>query len=271
MKKTGIVLFVAAVLSASSLWAKEKKAKAPKEQVVIVGTEGAYPPYNFVDKKGNVDGYDIDVIKAIDERIPGYTFKFEPTAWDGIFVALESGKFDIIVSQISRNSEREKKYLFPEQPYFYGFSVIAFKKGRTDIKNTKDLWGKTVAAGVGTYNTTWLEEYNKKNGNPIKIQYTDGNAALYYKDIADGRVDATLTDPITTDNFAKENNLPLEWVVLDEQDTAPAYFLFANNKNGEKYRELIEKALEEIKADGTLSKISIKWFGKDYSIPPKKD
>lgn len=68
MKKTGIVLFVAAVLSASSLWAKEKKAKAPKEQVVIVGTEGAYPPYNFVDKKGNVDGYDIDVIKAIDER-----------------------------------------------------------------------------------------------------------------------------------------------------------------------------------------------------------
>lgn len=65
--------------------------------------------------------------------------------------------------------------------------------------------------------------------------------------------------------------LPLEWVVLDEQETAPAYFLFANNKNGETYRDLIEKALEEIRADGTLSKISIKWFGKDYSVPPTKN
>lgn len=269
MKKIGLILILAASLSTFAFGAK--KAKAAKEKVVIVGTEGAYPPYNFVNKKGEADGYDIDVIKAIDERIPGITFKFEPTAWDGIFVALESGKFDIIASQISWNAEREKKYLFPKEPYFYGFSVIAFKKGRTDIKNTKDLWGKTVAAGVGTYNTTWLEEYNKKNGNPVKIQYTDGNAALFFKDIADGRVDATLTDPITTDNFAKENKLPLEWVVLDEQDTAPAYFLFANNKNGEKYRELIEKALEEIKADGTLSKISLKWFGKDYSVPPKKN
>ena len=271
MKKTSFILILAAVLSSTVLFAKEKKAKAPKEQVLLVGTEGVYPPYNFVNKKGEADGYDIDVIKAIDERIPGITFKFEPTAWDGIFVALESGKFDIIASQIGRNAEREKKYLFPDTPYFYGFSIIAYKKGRTDIKNTKDLYGKTVAAPVGSYNTTWLEEYNKKNGNPIKIQYYDGNAAVFYKDIADGRVDATLNDPITTDTFAKENHLPLEWVVLDEQDTAPVYFLFANNANGKKYRDLIEPALKEIIADGTLSKISIKWFGQDYSLPPKKN
>ena len=63
---------------------------------------------------------------SIDERIPGITFKFEPTAWDGIFVALESGKFDIIASQIGRNAEREKKYLFPDTPYFYGFFSYCF-------------------------------------------------------------------------------------------------------------------------------------------------
>ena len=271
MKKTLFIFILALLASSAMLSAKDNKAKASEEKVVIVGTEGAYPPYNFINGNGEVDGYDIDVIKAIDERIPGITFKFEPTAWDGIFVALQAGKFDIIASQISRNAEREKKYLFPKDPYFYGFSVIAFKKGRTDIKTTKDLWGKTVAAGVGTYNTTWLEEYNKNNGNKVKIQYTDGNAALFFKDIADGRVDATLADPITVDNFAKENKLPLEWVVLDEQDAAPAYFLFANNKNGKKYRGLIEKALDEVKADGTLTAISIKWFGKDYSVPPAKN
>ena len=271
MKKIGAALLLASLFSASSLWAAPKNKKASKEKVVIVGTEGAYPPYNFVNKKGEADGYDIDVIKAIDERISGITFKFEPTAWDGIFVALESGKFDIIASQICKNAEREKKYLFSQSPYFYGYSVIVFKKGRTDIRNTKDLYGKTVVAGVGSYNTTWLEEYNKKNGNPINIAYGDGNVAVGFKDIADGKVDANLNDPITASTFAKENNLPLDWVVLDEQETAPVYFLFANNKNGKQYRDLIEKALQEIRADGTLAKISLKWFGEDYSVPPKKN
>ena len=271
MKKIILIGLVATVLASSiTVGAKPKKTKIPKEQIVTVGTEGAYPPYNFVNKKGEADGYDIDVMKAIAEHIPGITFRFEPTAWDGIFVALESGKFDIMASQISKNAEREKKYLFADNPYFYGYSVIAYKKGRTDIQNTKDLHGKTVTAGVGSYNTTWLEEYNRRNGNPIKVQYNDGNAAVFFKDIADGRVDATLTDPVTTDTYAKENNLPLDWVVLDEQDTAPAYFLFANNKNGQKYKELVDKALQEIIADGTLSRISIKWFGKDYSVPPVK-
>lgn len=108
MKKIGAILLLAGVFSASLLWAAPKNKKAAKEKVVIVGTEGAYPPYNFVNKKGEADGYDIDVIKAIDERIPGITFKFEPTAWDGIFVALESGKFDIIASQIGKNAERRR-------------------------------------------------------------------------------------------------------------------------------------------------------------------
>ncbi len=259
------VLITTAALLCAKPEKKAKTSKVSKEKVVIVGTEGAYPPYNFVRDDGIADGYDMDVIKALDEKIPGVTFKFQPTAWDGIFVALESGKFDIIASQISKNKEREAKYLFSEQPYLYSFGAIAFKKGRTDIKSIEDLHGKTVAAGVGSYFTTWLENYNKEHNNAIKIQYYDGNAAVFFNDIANGRVDATLTDPVTTDLFVKESNLALDYVIRTDEPPAPAYILFANTKKGRENKALIDKAFEEIVADGTLSKISEKWFGQDFT------
>lgn len=239
---------------------------APKQaSVVIVGTEGAYPPYNFINDKGEVDGYDASVIKALDERIDEFSFKFEPTAWDAIFVALESGKFDIIASQIAKNPKREAAYLFAQQPYLYGRGAIIFKNGRTDISSIEDLHGKTVAAGVGSYNTTWLEEYNAANGDPITIEYYDGNVALMLQDIASGRVDATLNDPITTQLIIDEQGLDLTFVLRSDVDASPVYLLFANNENGKRYKEVIDKALNEIIQDGTLAKLSEQWFGADYT------
>jgi ABC-type amino acid transport substrate-binding protein len=238
-----------------------------KDEIIVVGTEGAYPPYNFVEKDGTVNGYDADVIRALDARIAGVTFKFQPTAWDAIFVALESGKFDVIASQIAKNKAREAKYLFSDSPYLYGYGAIVFKKGRTDIKKISDLHGKTVVAGVGSYNTSWLENYNKANGNPIKIAYYDGNVALMFADIVNGRVDATLNDPVTTDDFIAKQNLALDYVIRADQDPSPVYLLFAKNANGARYKKLVDKALADIIADGTLAKLSIKWLGKDYTTP----
>ena len=267
-RKAILAVAIIAVVFGQAFAGGAKDTKKQGDEIVIVGTEGAYPPYNFVEKDGTVNGYDADVIRALDEQIPGITFKFEPTAWDGIFVALESGKFSIIASQIAKNEKREAKYLFADKPYLYGYSAIIFKKGRTDIKSVKDLHGKTVAAGVGSYNTTWLENYNKENGNPIKIQYYDGNVALFFNDIANGRVDATLNDPVTTDLFIKEQNLPLEYVIRDDKPASPVYLLFAKNDNGARYKKLIDQAFDKIVANGSLAKISVKWLGKDYTVAP---
>lgn len=265
-KKLSVAILIIAgfFLATNSLSAQSAKPQG-KDEVIVVGLEGAYPPYNFIEKDGTVGGYDADVIRAIDERTDGFTFRFEPTAWDAIFVALESGKFDIIANQISKNKAREEKYLFSDAPYLYGYGAIIFKKGRVDIKTIADLHGKTVAAGIGSYNTSWLENYNSTNGNLIKIQYYDGNVAFMFADVASGRVDATLNDPITTNLFITNQNLPLDYVLRTDRDATPVFLLFSRTEKGARDKKLVDKALASLIADGTLSRLSVKWFGKDFT------
>ena len=234
-------------------------------EVVIIGTEGAYPPYNFIAKDGTVDGYDAAVARAVDELIPEIEFKFQPTAWDSIFVALESGNFDMIVSQIAKNEAREEKYQFAEIPYAYSVSSIIIKSDRTDIKSIEDLHGKTVAAGIGSNNTTWLEEYNKEHDNAINIEYYDGDVKLMLQDIISGRVDATVNDPVTVKLIADEQGLDVKTIIATELGINPVYFLYAKTDNGTKYKELIDTALQTLKDNGTLSKLSTQYLGADYT------
>ncbi|EST10992.1 transporter substrate-binding domain-containing protein [Sporolactobacillus laevolacticus] len=245
--------------------AASTKKNTVKVTTVNVGTEGAYPPYNYVDKNGKADGYDIAVMRAVDKKVQSLKFNYVPTAWDSIFVALESGKFDIIASDLGKNPEREKKYLFSEQPYLYGSSQIIYKAGRTDIKSLKDLYGKTVAAGVGTNTTTALEHFNKENGNKIKIKYTDGNINNALQEIDSKRVDATISSIITTKLTAKKLGIKIDGTTAPELGISPIHLLFVKNDKGSKYQKLIDKALIELRKDGTLKKLSIKYLGKDYT------
>ncbi|TQI66385.1 transporter substrate-binding domain-containing protein [Clostridium sp. KNHs216] len=254
----------AADTSASSA-AAAPASSGTKVETVVVGTEGAYPPFNYVNSDGTVDGYDIAVVRALDELIPEVEFKFQPTAWDSIFVALESGKFDMIASQIAKNPSREEKYQFSELPYSYAGNSIIYKGGRTDIHSLKDLHGKTVAAGVGSNNTVWLEDYNKKNNNAIKLKYYDGDVTLMLQDIISGRVDATINSEVTTKLIAEKQNLDLGYALAPELGIKPEFFLFSKNEKGTEYKKLIDKALKTLTDNGTLVEISKKYLGEDYS------
>ena len=257
-----IAALVAALALLLSLTAT---AFATEPKVVKVGTEAAYPPFNYTTETGDVDGYDVAVIRAIDELIPELTFEFVPTAWDSIFVALESGKFDLIANQINKNPAREEKYQFSELPYSYAGNSIIFKAGRTDIKGIADLHGKTVAAGVGSYNTTWLEEYNAKNGNPITINYYDGNVSLILQDIVSGRVDATLNSEVTTKLIAEELKLDLGYTLIDDTGITEQYLLFSKSETAGEIKPLVDAALKTLVETGKLGELSTQYLGADYS------
>jgi len=259
LRKTS-ALFLAAVLTLSFT-----AALATETKVVYVGTEAAYPPFNYTTETGELDGYDIAVVRALDELIPDVSFEFVPTAWDSIFVALESGKFDLIANQINKSPAREEKYQFSALPYSYAGNSIIFKSGRTDIKTLTDLHGKTVAAGVGNYNTTWLEEYNAANGNPISIAYYDGNIALILQDIVTGRVDATLNSEVTTRLIADELKLDLGYQLIDNTGITAQYLLFSRSETSNEIKFLVDTALQTLIDSGSLSQISIQYLGADYS------
>ena len=263
MKKVLLVLLVlGTIISASFCKSKNKEKKG--NEVIRVAVEGTWKPYNYVDEKGVLTGYDIDVINAVNERIPGVTLKFEPTSWDGMLLALETGRYDIVLCEVKKNPEREKRYLYADIPYNYDYPAIAFKD-TTDIKTAEDLFGKTVIVGAASSYQEWIDAFNAKNGGKIKVLYAgnDATTVSIFTDVITGRADATLDSPVAIENLKKDQKWPLKAIPADPNLLTPTYFVYARSKRGEYVKSLFDKGLQEIRADGTLSKIAIKWFGID--------
>jgi ABC-type amino acid transport substrate-binding protein len=112
---------------------------------VIIATEGAYAPYNYVNEDGSPDGYDIAVAKAVDELLEDYEFEYIPVEWSSIFAGLEADRYQVIVSQAAKTPEREEKYLFGDVAYSWTAGAIAFQIGSVTIS----LSGLAVASLVG--------------------------------------------------------------------------------------------------------------------------
>ena len=239
------------------------KAEAEKE-VFRIAVEGYWKPYNFTDENGELTGYDIDVIKAINEKIPDVTINVEPTDWDGMLLALETGRYDIVLCEVKKNPEREKRYLYADIPYNYDYPAIAFKD-TADIKTAEDLFGKTVIVGAASSYQEWIDAFNEKNGGKINVLYAgnDSTTVSIFTEVITGRADATLDSPVAIENLKKDQNWPLKSIPADPDLITPTYFVYARSSRGEYVKSLFDKGLKEIREDGTLSKIAIKWFGID--------
>lgn len=240
-----------------------------KQEVVRIAIEGGWKPYNFVDADGNITGFDVDVVNAIAEKFPEITLKIEPTPWDGMLVALGAGRFDVVANEIKKNPAREKQFLYAAEPYNYDYPALIFKND-TNIKSAQDLFGKTVIVGGGSSYAEWVEKFNKENGGKINIVYAGDTAtAAIFAEVLSGRADVTIDSPVAAGIFINERKEPLSYIPADPDLLNPAYLIFTKNKKGERIKALFDKGLEELRADGTLSKLAIKWFGSDTTVKNK--
>lgn len=233
-------------------------------QKILVGTEGTYNPFNFIDEDGEFTGYDIDVLREVDKRLDDVEFDYVAAQWDSLFLGLESKKYDMVADQISKNPEREEKYWFSDESYFSSRSHIIVRKDDDSIETMEDLTGKKAGVSVGTTFAQILEEYNEKNNNPFTIQYYEGNITSTLQDIETGRLDATINDKIIALDAIDELGLKIK-VVGEPVTVTPSYFIYRKDDEGEALRDKIDEVLVEMKSDGTLAEISIKWFGEDLT------
>lgn len=233
-------------------------------KIIKVGTMGTYNPFSYQDENGQLTGYDIEVLREIDERIDDIELEFVPTPWDSMFLGLESDKYQIVANQISKNPEREEKYSFSSNSYFASTSTIIVKKGRKGITSLDDLKGLKVGTAVGDSFTKILEDYNLENDNALELKYYDGNVTTVLQDLEAGRIDAYLNDPIMVNQNVKKLGLDVE-PTGDPVQVSPAYFVFRKDAQGEELKEKIDDALSNMKEDGTLSDISVQWFEDDYT------
>jgi polar amino acid transport system substrate-binding protein len=246
MKKYKKILLVAAAsLSfATASFAVEK---------LKIGTEGAYPPFNLIDSSGEVVGFDLDIAKALCEKM-----KVECSVvisdWDGIIPALNAKKFDFLAASMSITEERLQAVDFTDPYYTNGLQFIAPKS--SDFKVDKDsLKGKVIGAQRATIAGNWLED-NLGKAIDIKLYDTNENA---YLDLASGRLDGVLADKFVN----------WEWL---KSDAGASYEfkgepVFDNDKIGialrkgnDELRERLNTALKEIVEDGTYKTINDKYF-----------
>ncbi|CDQ43524.1 polar amino acid ABC transporter inner membrane subunit [Mycolicibacterium neoaurum] len=220
--------------------------------VLRVGTEGVYSPFSYHDPKtGELVGYDVDVAKAVGEKL-GVKVEFVETPWDSIFAALEANRFDIVANQVTINPERQAKYDL-SQPYTVGEGVIVTRADDNSITTLDDIRGKTAAENA---TSNWSQIARDAGANVEAVEgFTQAITLLNQ-----GRVDVVVNDSIAVYAYLAETgdkSVKIAGTVGEKSEQG-----FAARKNSGLLPEL-NGALDELRADGTLTEISQKYLKAD--------
>lgn len=256
MKKSIIAaasLFVVGVLFLAGCQSKDS-GEASSKNVLRVGTEGTYSPFSFRDDNNKLTGYDVDVAKAVAKKID-YKIKFVEAPWDSMLAAFDAKKTDVVFNQVAITPERKEKYLF-STPYSVSHPALIVNKDNHEIKDFADLNGKTSAQSL----TSNYAEMAENLG--AKISSVDGFSKAVEL-VADNRADATLNDDVTYYDYLNQKpDAPIKIVKTSDEATEVAAMF---HKGDEKLAKKVDKAIKELEEDGTLIKLSEKYFKKDIS------
>ena len=227
------------------------------QQVIKVGSSGGYFPFTFM-KDDKLQGFEIDVWNEIGKRA-GYKIDFVTAGFSGLFGMLDTGKIDTIANQITITDQRKQKYLFAS-PYVYTGAQLVVKKGNDKITKLEDLKGKKVGVDLGSNYEQIMRKYDTKN--EINIITYQGSGAT--QDVMLGRIDALMIDKVSALASIQDQNLDLQIAgnIVEPIENA---FPFVNNDKNKATLVKVDKAISDMKADGTLEKISNKWVKTDIT------
>lgn len=229
----------AMVLSLSvTAFAKEK---------IYVGTNAEFPPFEYLEN-GEIKGFDMELVNEIG-KILDADIKIVDMAFDGLLPALQMKKVDLVIAGMTANEERMKTVSFT-QPYYTASQVIIVKEGNDSIKSFNDLKGKKVGVMLGFTGDMVVSEIEGVKIERFNAAYA-GIMALQA-----GKVEAVVLDSEPAKNYVAQN----KGLVLADADAEQEEYAIAVRKNDKALLEKVEKALKEIKENGTYDKLIQKYF-----------
>lgn len=228
-------------------------APAPAK-VYVVGTDAAYAPFESQNEKGEIVGFDIDVVTAIAKKA-GIEVKFVNTPWEGIFKTLDQGDRDFLVSAVTITDERKQSMDF-SNPYFDAQQLIAVKT-TSKISKFDDLKKLKVGVQTGTTGDEVVTKLQGKNSTNIK-RFESTPLAL--KELEAGGVDAVVADNGVVINYVT-NNAGSKFKTVADKAFAPEQYGLPVKKGNTDLLGKLNKGLADIKADGTYDQIYAKYFG----------
>lgn len=224
--------------------------------VLKIATEGAYAPFNFTNPDGSLGGFDVDVANALCDKMQ-VKCEIGAQEWDGIIPALMTGKYDAIVSAMSVTPERSQQVSFT-QPYFVNTLVFLAKSDKNfDPNNQADIDGNSIAAQRSTISSQWLEKTHPNA--KARLYDTLDNA---FMDLGAGRADVMVSDKLPALTWLK-TDLAKDFVIKGNDIDINDEMAIAVRKDDTALLDRINKALTELKADGTYEALVVKHFGEE--------
>lgn len=257
----GVIVAVALGMVGCSNSSKNEGSTLEKD-VLVVGMDDAFAPMGFKDKDGDITGFDVDLAKALGEKL-NKEIKFQPIDWTMKETELDSGNIDLIWNGYTITEERKEKVDF-SVPYLKNRQVIV-TLSNSGINSRSDLSGKKVGAQDQSSAVSAMEKddelYETFDGEKA-ITFEDNNQALM--DLEAGRIDAVVADEILV-RYYIELKGEGKYKILEE-DFGDEEYGVGMRKGDDKMVEAFNQAFKAISEEGKLKEISVKWFGEDITI-----
>ncbi len=248
--------------SADESWDKVKQAGR-----LVLGLDDAFPPMGYKDTQtGEIVGFDIDLAKEACKRLD-IELKLQAVDWDNKQAELDNGNVDCLWNGFSKTPEREKSFLL-SIPYMKNEQIILVKTD-SSYHSLKDLAGKSVGVQSDSSAESALnDEANKEFKASLKevVKIDDYSKAVL--EIQNGTIDAISIDEVIARFYLTKE--PNAYRILENSDGSPISlatedYVVGFRKNDKALKQQIDKTLQEMAADGTMKKISEKWFGDDVT------
>lgn len=224
---------------------------------ITVGTEGTYAPFTYHDESGKLTGYDVEVTRAVAEKL-GVTVEFKETQWDAMMAGLKAGRFDVVANQVALTSPERQATFDKSEPYSWSGPVLVARNDST-ITSVGQIAGKKAAQSL-------TSNYGERaTAAKAEIVPVDGLAQSLML-IEQKRAEVTLNDELAVLDYLKKNqnsSVKIVWSAPADEKVGAGLVV---NKGNEEAVAKFSEAVKQLQADGTLKKLGEQFFGKDISV-----
>jgi cystine transport system substrate-binding protein len=249
-------IFAAVILSltAFSVFGEDDLAKIKTAGTFKVGTEGTYSPFTYHDASGALIGFDVEIAQEIGKRL-GVKVEFTEGKWDGLIAGLDANRYDAVINEVSITDARKAKYDFSD-PYLVAKAALIVRADDNRFKSFADLKGKKAAQ---TISSNWAQTVRDNGGTVVGDDGFNQSIDL----LLAGRVDATVNDNLSYLDFKSKK--PDAKIKIAAAVSGADFVGAIVRKGNPDLLTAINKALSDAKADGSIGKISQKYFGEDIT------
>lgn len=251
MNRTVMIIIAVVVVVAAALYVVFRGG-GPGDDTIRIATEGAYPPFNMRNEQGELVGFDVDIARALCERMESEC-EIVAQDWDGIIPGLVADKYDAIIASMSITAERDEQVDFTNKYYTSHLRFVA--EPGTDVSDAA-LADKTIGAQRGTIAAQYLED---TYGDQVEVKLYDTQEAAFL-DLTNDRLDAILADVFPAYDWVQENE---GYELVGPKLMPNDEIAVAVREGDDELRQRFNEAIAAIREDGTYQEINAKYFPFD--------